>query len=108
MKRIYISGGMRGYKNFNFLNFFRAERKLKKLGWEVINPARESWRILKEGGYKTFDDIPMRVFVREDNLALLECDAIYLLNGWEHSVGANGEFNTAKWANLEFYYENSI
>jgi len=37
---IYIAGPMRGYKNLNLKAFFDAEKKLKKDGWVVINPAK--------------------------------------------------------------------
>lgn len=43
--------------------------------------------------------------MRSDLEALLDCDAIYLLKGWEHSRGANAEFAVAKALGMTFYYE---
>ena len=108
-KTIYISGKMTGCKNYNFLNFFRAERHLKKLGWNVINPARESWHLLKKLNAKKFSDIPLIEFIREDSKNIIEkSDAIYMLKGWEYSTGANAEFHLAKWKGIKIYYQDSL
>jgi len=109
IKTIYISGKMTGCKNYNFLNFFRAERYLKKLGYKVINPARESFLLLKKLKVKSFSDIKLIEFIKEDARAIIEdCDAIYLLKDWESSTGANAEFHLAKWKGIKIYYQESL
>ena len=80
---IYISGptaGIEGYEK----NFKVAEEKIKESGHEVVNPAE----INGEG------------MTREELLALdlrmlEECDAIYMLKGWQQSCGANREYGFA-------------
>ena len=109
MKTIYVSGKMTGVKNYNFLNFFRAERDLKKKGWNVINPARESWNLLKKLNIKKFSEIELIDFIRLDCETIIEkCDAIYMLKGWEYSTGANAEFHLAKWKGIKIYYQDSL
>ena len=43
--------------------------------------------------------------LKERGAVVLDCDAIYLLKGWEHSRGANAEFAVAKALGMTFYYE---
>lgn len=80
---IYISGPMRGVDNYDTL-FRAAEMKLKEGGHNVANPA----------------DLDLDGLTREQMLnvylAFLDlCDAIYLLDDWEESCGANREYGYA-------------
>ena len=80
---IYISGPMAGIEGYE-KNFKVAEEKIKESGHEVVNPAE----INGEG------------MTREELLALdlrmlEECDAIYMLKGWQQSCGANREYGFA-------------
>lgn len=74
---------MRGVDNYDTL-FRSAEMKLKEDGHNVANPA----------------DLDLDGLTREQmlnvDLAFLDlCDAIYLLDGWEESCGANREYGYA-------------
>lgn len=105
--KIYICGPMRGIKYYNFPTFFHEERLLKSDGHEVINPARldvekrgfdprempedSDWSVIPDG----FD---LEQCVKDDVTALLECDAIYALPGYELSRGAQAEIAVARWA----------
>ena len=75
--KIYISGPMTGYKEKNFPAFFEAEKKLNS-NWSVVNPA----------GLDHTKDKEWHEFMRTDIKALMDCDAIYMLNGWRESKGA--------------------
>ena len=37
--KIFISSKMTGLKNFGYENFFKKEKELRALGFEVLNPA---------------------------------------------------------------------
>lgn len=113
-RRVYIAGPMTGYEHYNFDAFDKVAHLLRQHGWLTINPAnldRMSWDF---EGYPP-DDLVPRLFkdkpalikscIRRDVNALLELsdgDAIYLLNGWEKSPGANGELAVFKWLALAY------
>lgn len=111
--KIYIAGPMRNYKNFNFPAFDAARDRLEALGWEVISPADldraigfdamqlpedTDWRDVSKLGFD------LRAAVRRDVDAICNCDAIFMLNGWGQSKGANAEWYVAHWLGLEKFY----
>lgn len=76
---IYISGPMTGLPDWNYPAFNEAAEFLRSKGYEVFNPAE-----IFEGR----TDLPRNEYMREDIKALLECDTVMLLSGWEKSEGA--------------------
>ena len=101
-KKVYISGPMRGIKNFNFPAFHAAEKILKGLGFETFNPARRDEE--KYGpavGQSETGDLADMASVTGFNLRealAADCDwiakeatAIVVLPGWEKSKGAQAE-----------------
>lgn len=105
--KFYIAGPMTGHKNLNFPAFDAAKAKLTKLGQQVVSPAD----IAREEGWVNHDgtehDKPpaAALFVRRDLDHLYDCTAIYMLKGWEKSVGARAEHAVAVWLGLEIMYE---
>lgn len=92
--RVYIAGPMRGKPQFNYPAFSEAERELKKLGYEVINPATMGDK------YGTAEEINadralLERLMLDELRVVATCDAIYLLRGWEKSVGARRELALA-------------
>ena len=85
--RIYIAGPMTGYPGHNFAAFHQAAERLKEAGWDVVNPAENF-------GGRT--DLPRSSYMRADVAALIECDAIALLPGWQDSRGAKVEYLLAR------------
>jgi hypothetical protein len=85
MKRIYISGPMTGIPDFNHPAFFAEAKRLRALGYDVINPAE-----VNPDTNKTWHEC-----LRADMKALLICDTIALLDGWQHSSGAHLEMHVA-------------
>ena len=87
MKKVYISGQITGLPEPVYTKLFAdAERKLKTMGYEVVNPAKKG----TVPGYKWED------YMREDIKLLCECDYIHLLPNWGNSRGAIMERDIAK------------
>lgn len=80
VKRIYLSGPMSGFPGLNFPTFHSMTASLRARGHTVTNPAE----INPEGG--TWTDC-----MRRDIAALMDCDTVATLAGWEHSKGAKLE-----------------
>lgn len=77
---------MTGKPGHNFQAFNAAAVRLEKLGFEVANPADKG--IVE--GWSWAD------YLRYDLKILVDCDAIFLLDGWEESEGANLEYHVAQ------------
>ncbi len=108
MKRIYIAGPMRGYKYYNFPAFDAAAERLRRLGFEPVNPA-DMDRALGFDPMTLPDDydwnqLPQGWDIREVAKrccdAVIGCDGIYVLDGWKDSAGAVSEFFLADWLKL--------
>jgi hypothetical protein len=107
---LYIAGPMRGVAWFNYPMFDRVAKELRDAGNEVISPADEDrkvgfdpfanpeYRIAdactfpSEASFESFDKT-----VRRCLEAVLRCDEIVLLPGWENSQGALAELAIAAW-----------
>jgi len=81
--RVYISGPMTGYPDYNRPAFQNAARNLRLAGHDPIDPSRHpeqpSWAD----------------YMRLDLADLVEADAVALLPGWEASRGARLEVDVA-------------
>lgn len=105
---VYLSGPMRGRKDFNFPAFDAARDYFLELGYTVISPADLD---RKRGfdpknhdpgdpeAYKAF--FSDRVALQQDIDALLRSDIVVLLPGWQESVGASAEEKLARWAGIQ-------
>ena len=110
---IYIAGKMRGIKDFNKYAFYDAEERLTKEGFNVVNPVRldedNGIELISETGDTNdiagFNSLSLDAIILEDVAAILRCDAIYLLKGWNDSKGAKAEKAIAEWKGLEVIYE---
>lgn len=98
MLKVYLSGVITGDNNYKS-KFKRAEDYLKERGLEVINPAE-----LNEGveGYEWQD------YMKADIKALLDCDAIFLIKGYESSKGALIEKSLAEGLGLIVMYDHRV
>ena len=110
--RIYIAGPIAGRPNARAA-FDAAESHLRAEGWYPINPflvtphMHTGWPCpdgpdAGEGGEHTAP-----CYMRGDLAAMLTCDAIYLLRGWELSSGARTEFEAARAAGLTIIYQSA-
>lgn len=120
MKKIYISGPMSGYDDFNFPAFNTKQKELEADGWIVFNPAnKDDEEAVKtdpsfaKGDAKALmkTGFNFRKVYTWDVDKVIEADAIYMLKRWEHSPGAVGEHASAvvmqlKYPEYQIIYEN--
>ena len=86
MMKVYISGPITGLPlETVYNNFTNAEVRLLEQGYEVVNPLNNG--LPRESTWNEH--------MRADLKLLLDCDAIYMLNGWEYSKGASLEYDLA-------------
>jgi hypothetical protein len=83
----YISGPMTGYPEFNFPAFTAKAAQLRAEGKTVISPHELPGEEL---------DMSWDWYLRRDLKALVDCTHVVLLDGWEHSRGANLEVHVAR------------
>lgn len=83
--KVYIAGPMTGLPEFNFPAFDKAQAELENKGLMVVNPAKLA----------DHTDKPWAWYMRNSLKAMLDCNAIYLLPGWEKSRGARLELKIA-------------
>ncbi len=84
--KIYISGPITGLP-YNEVEscFNKVEKELQLAGYETVNPINNG--LPKDSTWKEH--------MRADLRLLLDCDAIYMLEGWERSIGAMIEYDLA-------------
>lgn len=93
-KKIYISGPISGHDIEERRAAFAAvESMLREEGLEVVNPLNVAFP-----EYCTHEQ-----YMRVDIALLIGCDYIYLMKGWDESLGASTEFVVATSAGIEVY-----
>ncbi len=104
---IYVAGPMRGYPLFNFPAFDAATTGLRAQGWKVFSPAENDRRTGFDAslGLDMQPDFDVTQAFRWDVAVLLKVDAVYFLDGWERSTGANTEHAIAVGIGLERIYQ---
>lgn len=93
-QRIYIAGPMTGYPDYNYPAFDEAAKIWSDRGWAVLNPADHFLRD---------QDLEMATYMRGAIHAVLQADAVAVLNGWSTSPGATMEVIMAHRLGLPIY-----
>ena len=94
--RVYISGAITADRGY-YQKFLNAEVNMKKIGNEVVNPARVAKSLPRNMEYENHMKI---------DFALIEtCDAILLLRDWETSAGSRREKEFAESLGKKIIYE---
>ncbi len=94
-RRVYISGAITGVKDYS-IRFCEAENYLKEKGYGVVNPIYMD-SVMSSADYEDY--------MRVDLFLLGMCDAIYMLEGWENSRGANREYGYALAKGMDIMFE---
>lgn len=83
-KRVYVAGPMTGIEHYNRTAFETAAKTLNAAGYNAITPfdclTTDDWQ---EG-------------TRADIRAMLQCEEIFVLPGWQNSKGASLEIQIAR------------
>ena len=94
--KIYISGKISGTDLTETRKRFAAVAKVtKRLGYEPVNPL--------ENGLSEHDS--WKAHMLKDIADLLQCKAIYMLQGWQESKGARIEHYIATKIGMPIMYE---
>jgi hypothetical protein len=102
MKRIYCSGPMTGHPNNNYEAFDRNTKFLRDSGWDVISPAEMDAELGVDPNQPFSEEQYLNV-IKHDYAALLTCDAIAFMPGFEKSRGAKLESDFANVLKLDRY-----
>jgi len=109
-RKIYIAGGMTGLPELNRPAFAAAAARLAAAGHQPVNPhdiaphvhdgdCPSSYAVNVEDGHSA------ACYLKPCFAALLGCDEVHLLSGWEASEGATREYVLAVWAGIPVTFE---
>lgn len=103
--RVYVSGPMRGYNEFNFPMFDYARILGEKLGYEVISPADMDRAEGFDPSKTNVNSFFMQHAVKRDLEAIQSLDPsagdfVAGLPGYQYSVGAAAEIAVAQWLSI--------
>lgn len=90
--KVYVSGPITGMPDGNRIAFEEATQFLSDLGNTVVNP-----HILNEEGMTWLE------CMKNDVVAMMGCDEVAVLDGWEKSPGANVEVTLAHALGMKVY-----
>jgi len=94
--KIYLSGPMTGYDEFNYPAFHACAAELRAMGHEVVSPAEQD----QFSGLDP-ETSEWHEFIRWDLKVLVDCEAIALMDGWHKSRGARLEHHVALTLGME-------
>ena len=95
-KKVYISGPISGHDHAERKEAFAsAAKRFRRQGYYVVNPMEI--QLPKDASWSDY--------MRADIRALMDCDIIYMLSGWETSRGANIERNLAEELGMQVMLE---
>lgn len=110
MKTIYIAGNMSSHAGTDFgrAQFAAKQKELEEAGWKVINPVELDDAAGEDFVSQGLDAYGYVRCARRDFDALDDCDAIYMLHGWDGEVWSKGacwELAYMKKLGKEIFYE---
>lgn len=98
--KIYLSGPMRGYAQYNYPAFHHYAKTIRSKGHVVISPAEMDLEIDKTDIHSVTADTPppysFSHYMKRDLPAICDCEAIATMPGWEKSQGATLEVYVAR------------
>ena len=94
--KIYISGAISNTDDF-MERFAKAEKELTEKGYSVVNPAKVNAQLPEDTSYEDY--------MKMSFCMLDMCDAIYMLQDWKKSCGANREYGYSLAKDMIIMYE---
>ena len=108
-QKVYIAGPMSGYEDSNRAAFENAEQCFLDWDWakeNIFNPIDHEASLMVQKGLVKDTQEAYRMCLKIDLEWLCEhATHIYMLKGWEKSLGARAEHATAVALGLEIEYE---
>lgn len=105
--KIYIAGPMTGYDNYNYPAFHDAFDHLNVIWsdrYTVVSPAHDD-QGHPEQPPVTNTTLGYDHCLRKAIAKLIDCQAIYLLIGWQNSAGARLELKIAHALGMEIHHQ---
>lgn len=104
-KKVYIAGPIKGMPDGNRAAFAKAAALFPyAVNPFTVDPEHDGDCPPGDASAEGIHTYPCHV--KYDLKAMLECDAIYLLKGWENSAGARVEFLAAQASGLTILYQD--
>jgi hypothetical protein len=104
LTRVYLAGPMTGYPDLNRAGFQAAAAQLRAQGHEPVNPhdlpPRQHEGVCPDSYSVSDDGHSAACYLRPCLAALLGCEEVRLLPGWESSTGACRERAVAVWSGI--------
>lgn len=99
--KVYLVGPMRGIEEYNFPRFLEVADLLRAQGFTVVNPAE----LDLQAGHDPRKEVVQTLaqYMERDLPALLGCDSVITLEGWEDSEGAQLEVHVARACGIPIY-----
>lgn len=98
--KIYLAGSITHWnprkQKENILRFYRKAEELRELGHDVYNPVEHEPVGKKNAFYYAFD----LTWIHKN-----KPEAIYVMKGWERSLGTLMEINTGELNGIQIIYE---
>lgn len=94
---------MTGKHHFNVPAFDAKRDDLLAAGHTPVSPADLDRAFGYDPAHSPTDDGFVHSAIRRDLDAVLQCDGVVVLTGWEHSRGACAEVAVARWAGIPVF-----
>lgn len=98
---LYLAGPMTGYEDYNRPAFDHAAARLRRQGFRVTSPPELD--LMDPAPAHLTEDEAWTYYLKRDLPALVKCQAVVVLPGWEDSRGATLEVDTAERVGLDLY-----
>lgn len=101
--KIYLAGPMRGKPEYNFPRFREVTAMLRSRGHKVLDPVELDLAYGFNPVVEDWDDADVMNCIRRDVEAILQSEAVVVLEDWEMSTGATAETAVCRWAMKPVY-----
>lgn len=103
--KIYIAGPMSGIPEYNAPEFNQAAQMWKDQEFDIFNPIESPMSRLVQEGHMSGQEAYRACLHLDLEWITTTATAIYMLKGWEKSLGAKAEHATAMALGLQIIYQ---
>lgn len=93
--KVYLAGKMSGIEKFNFPEFARIAKRLRKAGYTVFSPHEEETLPGTDEPDPNKTSQPLPVLLLKDMPHVLNSDGVVAMPNWKDSTGAQFELTVA-------------